>query len=106
MQYATPGAPSASQAQTQENQQEVHSSVTFTPEPTPTVVASPYIVPSNTEPEHEDDVKGEMRDEVKDESGGDLEPSAPPKSMILNPESSTVPASVATLPSGVMLDPS
>eukprot|EP00973_Karenia_brevis_P079795 11072420-Karenia_brevis.AAC.1 len=71
----------------------MHSIVILTPDPTPRVVASPFIVPSNTEPEPEeedrDEIKDEsMKDEVKDESGGALEPSAPPKPMTTNPMSS------------------
>eukprot|EP00973_Karenia_brevis_P007896 1071046-Karenia_brevis.AAC.1 len=65
--------------------QEGPSMVTLTPEPTPTEAAkSPYLVPSNTEPEPEDikvekqEAKDEsMKEEMKDESGGALEPSAP-----------------------------
>eukprot|EP00973_Karenia_brevis_P072603 10085024-Karenia_brevis.AAC.1 len=70
---------------------------------------SPYLVPSNTEPEPEDvkvekqEAKDEpMKEEVKDESGGAHEPSAPPRETTTMDVSSEVPApSVATLPSGV-----
>eukprot|EP00973_Karenia_brevis_P001664 226620-Karenia_brevis.AAC.1 len=73
----------------------MHSVVTLTPDPTPTEAASPFLVPSNTEPEPEDvkDEKLEVKDDpmtedVKDESGGAFEPSAPPKQTTTNPMSS------------------
>eukprot|EP00973_Karenia_brevis_P018208 2500901-Karenia_brevis.AAC.1 len=72
---------------------------TLSPDPTPTEAASPYIVPSNTEPPKEEELK-EEKEELKGESGGALEPSAPPEE-----KTSKMPsASVATLPSGVKED--